>query len=110
MRICSAADGDVLRTVFASADPELGRLRPHLAPPELVSFPSTDGAVTLHAALYVPPPELYGRGPHPLMVSVYGGPHVQRVSDAWSLTADLRAQHLRLRGYLVLKLDNRGSS
>ena len=44
------------------------------------------------------------------MVSVYGGPHAQRVTDDWSLTIDLRAQYLRRRGFLVFKLDNRGSA
>lgn len=109
VRICETADGAVLRTIFTSKDPELGRLRPHLEPPTFVSIPSADGAVTLHAALYKPPPETFGPGPYPLVVSVYGGPHVQRVCDSWALTADLRSQHLRLKGYLVLKLDNRGS-
>ena len=34
---------------------------------------------------------------------------MQFVSDQWSLTADLRAQYLRAQGFLVLKVDNRGS-
>ena len=46
---------------------------------------------------------------YPLVVSVYGGPHVQRVADDWMLTVDLRAQYLAQQGYVVLKLDNRGS-
>lgn len=33
----------------------------------------------------------------------------QFVSDQWSMTADLRAQYLRAQGFLVLKVDNRGS-
>ncbi len=44
------------------------------------------------------------------MVAVYGGPHVQRVQDAWATTCDMRAQRLAQGGYLVLKVDNRGSS
>lgn len=32
------------------------------------------------------------------------------MSNSWTCTVDLRAQFLRSQGYLVLKLDNRGSS
>jgi dipeptidyl-peptidase 4 len=32
------------------------------------------------------------------------------VQSGWHLTVDMRAQHLRSRGFAVLKLDNRGSA
>jgi dipeptidyl-peptidase-4 len=35
---------------------------------------------------------------------------VQRVRDAWATTCNMRAQRLAQGGYLVLKVDNRGSS
>jgi dipeptidyl-peptidase-4 len=41
---------------------------------------------------------------------VYGGPHVQLVTNTWGLTADLTAQLLTERGFAVWKLDNRGSA
>ena len=46
----------------------------------------------------------------PCIMSVYGGPHVQRVRRNWSLTANLREQRLAERGFIVIKCDNRGSS
>ena len=73
--------------------------------PELISVPAADGT-GLYGALYRP--ESAGDEPPPLIVAVYGGPHAQTVLDAWGLTVDLRAQHLAQRGFLVLKLDNRG--
>ena len=41
---------------------------------------------------------------------VYGGPHVQTVSESWTMTSDLNAQLLAQRGYAVWKMDNRGAS
>ena len=76
--------------------------------PEFLAVPAADGT-PLHGALYTPPntSEVEKR---PLIVSVYGGPHAQTVVDAWGLTVDLRAQYLAQNGYVVLKLDNRGSA
>ena len=85
-------------------------LYPSLSPPEILSFPTSDGTETLYAALYKPDPMLFGPGPYPLVCAVYGGPHVQRVNRSWSQSADMRAQHLRSLGFAVVKCDNRGSS
>eukprot|EP00934_Nitzschia_sp_Nitz4_P001325 Nitzschia sp. Nitz4//scaffold111_size72815//43820//47217//NITZ4_005793-RA/size72815-snap-gene-0.109-mRNA-1//-1//CDS//3329533189//1325//frame0 len=82
----------------------------HLPAPELMTFPSSDGTETLHAALYRPDPRVHGPGPYPLICAVYGGPHVQRVNRSWSQCADMRAQRLRSLGFCVVKCDNRGSS
>jgi dipeptidyl-peptidase 4 len=81
-----------------------------LPAPELMSFPTTDGTATLHAALYRPDPRMHGPGPYPLICAVYGGPHVQRVNRSWSQCCDMRAQRLRSLGFAVVKCDNRGSS
>ncbi|WP_322797357.1 S9 family peptidase [Tepidiforma sp.] len=75
--------------------------------PEFFETAAADGT-TVYGALYRPAPGF--DGPRPLIVSVYGGPHVQRVVDDWTLTVDLRAQYLAQQGCWVLKLDNRGSA
>ena len=82
----------------------------HLPAPDLMTFPSSDGTETLHAALYRPDEKIHGPGPYPLVCAVYGGPHVQRVNRSWSQCADMRAQRLRSLGFCVVKCDNRGSS
>lgn len=93
-----------------AADARVESLGSVLTPPQFVSFPSSDGKVTLQAALYVPDPKVHGTGPFPTVVSCYGGPHVQFVQNSWGYTsADLRAQFLRAQGFLVAKVDNRGS-
>mmetsp|Transcript_20575 Transcript_20575/g.30229 ORF Transcript_20575/g.30229 Transcript_20575/m.30229 type:complete len:613 (+) Transcript_20575:1-1839(+) len=78
--------------------------------PDILSFPTSDGTATLHAALYRPDPAVHGPGPYPLVCAVYGGPHVQRVNRSWSQCADMRAQRLCSMGFAVVKCDNRGSS
>lgn len=79
-------------------------------PPELFEFPAEDGAM-LHGALYVPrgadgAPK---PGPHPTVLVVYAGPHVQLVRNERSLTTSLRTQLLVARGYAVALVDGRGS-
>lgn len=74
--------------------------------PQLLVLKAGDGATELHAALYKP----QTTGKAPLVVAVYGGPHVQVVRQSWALTADLRTQRLADAGFYVLKVDNRGSS
>lgn len=91
------ADGTVLHRVHEAEGVDLPA-------PELVSFRARDGEV-LHAAIYKP-----ARLPAPCIVEVYGGPHVQMVNDGWLLTVDLRAQYLAQQGYLVARIDNRGSA
>ncbi|MBI4566271.1 MAG: S9 family peptidase [Planctomycetes bacterium] len=87
------------RIVHPSATVDLS-----LVTPELFDFENRDG-VKLHGMLFKPE-----RLPAPLLVHVYGGPHVQTVQDSWAHTVDLRAQYLARRGFLVMRIDNRGSA
>ena len=95
--------GGALATLFE--EPEMTASEQGLRPPELRLMAAADGT-PMFAALYRPE----GEGPHPLVVSVYGGPHAQRVIDDWALTVDLRAQYLAQAGFAVLAVDNRGSA
>ncbi len=94
------ADGAPLHVLHPPAQVELD-----LPAPELHRFQTADG-VPLHAAVYRPP----GSGPAPVIVAAYGGPLVQMVTDSWAMTVDLRAQILAAHGFVVLKVDNRGSA
>lgn len=94
-----------------AADPRIAQFGSALQPPTFHTFPSTDGKVTLQAAMYLPDEEVHGKGPYPLVVATYGGPHVQYVQNTWGMmTADMRSQFLRTNGFAVLKVDNRGSN
>ncbi len=76
-----------------------------LAAPEFVTLTLDDGT-PLYGAIYAPDAR---SEKVPAIVAVYGGTHAQTVLNAWGLTVDLQAQLLRQKGYLVFKLDNRGS-
>lgn len=103
----SLEDDSELAVLHDETDPRIERMK--LAPPRLVTLHSRDGVV-LHGALYEPDASSQAQAPYRTMISVYGGPHAQRVSDSWGQTVDLRAQYLRQKGFLVFKLDNRGSA
>ncbi len=100
-------DGKILTTLDdASKDPRLESL--DLPAPELLTFKNRDGE-TMHGAYYAPRSKALG-DKAPLIVMLYGGPHVQYVNNAWGMTADLRAQYFTQRGFAVWKMDNRGSA
>lgn len=102
----SLDNGSLLATIYDDLDPRITALE--LVPPELVTLKNRVGQV-LHGALYRPP-EAPGSAPYPTIISVYGGPHAQMVTNGWGPTVAMRAQHLRSLGFLVFVLDNRGSA
>ena len=102
----SLADGRLLSTIFAKQGERVATI--NLPTPEIVTLQNRDN-VSLYGAIYRPP-ATFGTGPFPTIVSVYGGPHAQRVTNNWLLTVDMRAQYLASQGFLVFKLDNQGSA
>jgi len=92
-------DGDVRHVIHEPVPIDLD-----LTPPELHQFRTASG-VELHAAVYRPRAESKA----PVIVSTYGGPGAQMVNDSWGQTVDLRAQMLAEHGFVVVKIDNRGS-
>lgn len=111
LRRCDERDGPaaaaVLATIHEVRDPRIDELG--LTPPELVTVPADDGT-ELFGLYYRPCASgLSDGGPPPLVVQVYGGPHVQLAVNDWGPTAAMRAQALRRLGIAVLVVDNRGS-
>ncbi|MDA8346719.1 MAG: DPP IV N-terminal domain-containing protein [Thermaerobacter sp.] len=101
LRRIGAAGETVIHTQDGFSAQELG-----LVPPEIVRIPGADGT-PLYGAIYRPTTPSADK--LPLVVSVYGGTHAQMVTRAWELTADLEAQYMAQQGYVVWKLDGRGS-
>ena len=101
------SDGEVRGLLFESEGITPASLG--LCVPEITSFYSTDG-VLLYAAIYASEQTRSANQPRPLVVGVYGGPGFQTITSTWSQTVDMRAQYLAQQGYVVLNVDNRGSS
>jgi len=76
-----------------------------LTTPDYGTLKAADGEV-LHYSL-LKPSDFDPAKKYPAIVSVYGGPHAQRVSRTWQSASD--RTYLEA-GYLIFKLDNRGSA
>lgn len=72
---------------------------------EWVELRAADGA-RLYGSL-LKPADFDPAKRYPVIVSVYGGPHAQTVTNAWTHVSP-RDSLLASRGFLVWKLDNRG--
>ncbi|CAN6569603.1 unnamed protein product [Malus baccata var. baccata] len=107
--LCSLDDGSLIMPLYEPSLTVPGFKKLQLEPPELVHLRANDGT-TLYAGLYKPDETRFGPPPYKTLISVYGGPSVQLVSDSWINTVDMKAQYLRSKGILVWKLDNRGTA
>jgi dipeptidyl-peptidase-4 len=74
---------------------------------EWVQLMARDGS-TLYASL-LKPPRFDPEKRYPVVVSVYGGPHRQTVTNSWDHASPFE-RLLSSRGFLVWQLDNRGSA
>ncbi|MCB9960626.1 MAG: prolyl oligopeptidase family serine peptidase [Hyphomonas sp.] len=79
-------------------------LKDHVAP-EFGTLEAEDGQA-LHYSI-LKPPGFDASRKYPVVIEVYGGPHVQKVERKWG---DLPDQFLARHGYIVFRLDNRGSA
>jgi len=102
-----APDGKLVRWIEENKLDKTHPYYPYLADrrvPEYGTLKADDGQV-LHYSIATPvsfdPAKKY-----PAIIEVYGGPHVQMVERSWGSTTD---QLLLEAGYVVFKLDNRGS-
>lgn len=75
--------------------------------PQFGTLTTKDGA-ELHYRLYLPKGHDDGQK-HPVLVYLYGGPGVQRVTNSWGNDTTF-CQYFAQQGYGVFTLDNRGST
>ncbi len=98
-------DGSLVAAINENKVSELAEY--HLSPVEFSDVSAQDGT-KLHISV-IKPANFDPSKKYPVLISVYGGPHVQVVRNAWGgpifLWHELMAQH----GYIIFSLDNRGS-
>ncbi|WP_161888763.1 S9 family peptidase [Pontibacter russatus] len=61
-------------------------------------------------ARMIAPPNMDKSKKYPVVVYVYGGPHVQLVTDSWLAGANLWMHLMAQKGYIVFTVDPRGSA
>lgn len=102
-----AVDGSLIAWIEENTLDETHPYAPYLANhtvPEYGTLEAEDGQ-TLHYSIQKPP-GFDATKKYPVLVEVYGGPHVQTVTRNWERMTD---QFYSRQGYIVFRLDNRGS-
>jgi dipeptidyl-peptidase-4 len=98
-------DGAKVAVVNEGKVPELAEYK--LSPVEFLEVTADDGTklnASIIKPLYFDPAKKY-----PVLINVYGGPHVQLVRNAWGGLRYLLDQVYAAKGYILFTLDNRGS-
>ncbi|MGK7313309.1 MAG: S9 family peptidase [Candidatus Longimicrobiales bacterium M2_2A_002] len=100
-----STDGELLQTLEDNAAVRAYAKQLAYAPKELFTFTTSDGQ-ELDGSM-IRPPDLDPTRPHPVVLSIYGGPGSQGVYDSWASNG--WHQYLAQQGYIVVDLNNRGS-
>ncbi|PJJ59210.1 S9 family peptidase [Hymenobacter chitinivorans] len=105
IRTVSVKTGKTAQTLLTAPNPVAGY---QLGQTKLFPIKAADGQTDLYCRLITPP----GFDPskkYPTVVYLYGGPHVQLVTDSWLGGSNLWMQLMAQKGYVVFTLDSRGS-
>jgi dipeptidyl-peptidase 4 len=98
-------DGTRVAVINEGNVPELAQYK--LTPREFVEVTADDGT-KLHASI-IKPIDFDPSKKYPVLIDVYGGPHVQLVRNSWGSVGYLMNEVLATKGYIIFTLDNRGS-
>jgi dipeptidyl-peptidase 4 len=99
------ANGTRVAPINENVIPELAEYQ--LYPPEFMNIPAQDG--TKLYAMVIKPPGFDSSRKYPVLIDVYGGPQVQYVRNAWEGRNFLWLEMMAEKGYIIFRLDNRGS-
>ncbi|SNR82196.1 S9 family peptidase [Hymenobacter mucosus] len=105
IRTVRVADGKPAQTLLTAPNPLTGY---QLGETKLVTIKAADGSTTLYGRLTTPP-NFDASKKYPTVVYLYGGPHVQLVTDSWLGGGNLWMQLMAQKGYVVFTVDSRGS-
>ena len=96
--------GALLRNIHTAENPLKG-----YALGETSIFPIQNENTTLYARM-IKPANFDPSKQYPVLVYVYGGPHLQLVKNSWLGASNLWMQFLAQQGFIVFSIDNRGSA
>ncbi|MBN1951742.1 MAG: S9 family peptidase [Bacteroidales bacterium] len=97
--------GEILLTLLDAASPVEAY---QLADEELGTLKAGDGVSDIYYRL-TKPLNFNPEKKYPLIVYVYGGPHVQLITNSWMGRIDYLQQYFAQHGYASLIIDSRGS-
>ncbi|RKY93419.1 MAG: S9 family peptidase [Ignavibacteriae bacterium] len=97
-------DGELIRMIYEAPNPLDGY---NVGSTEILKLKSNDG-YDLYGRI-IRPPAFIETKKYPVLVYVYGGPHVQKVTDSWLAGANLWLNYMAQQGFVVFTVDNRGS-
>lgn len=92
--------------LLTSADPYRGE---ETATVEVGTIKAADGVTDLYYTM-TKPSDFDPTKKYPVIIYVYGGPHLQLISDVWRWASSGWYNYMAGKGYIVFCLDNRGSS
>lgn len=99
-------DGKTIRTILKGQNTFKDYAMPTL---EFVTIKAEDGKTDLYGRI-IKPLNFDPSKKYPLILYVYGGPHVQLVQNEWLGGASLWDYYMAQHGYIVATIDNRGSA
>jgi len=105
IRTIAVADGKPQRLLLNAPNPVADY---QLGETKIVPLKAADGSTDLYARL-ITPPNFDAKKKYPTVVYLYGGPHVQLVTENWLSGSNLWMQMMAQKGYVVFSIDSRGS-
>jgi dipeptidyl-peptidase-4 len=101
-----SGDGKFSRSVHLSPDP-LKDYR--FGENKLITLKAADGTTELTGRLILPP-DFDPSKRYPVIIYVYGGPHLQLITRGWHNDVRGWEYYMASKGYICFSLDNRGSA
>ncbi len=100
------AKGKVIRVMQQTKDPLAGYVSPQF---RIYSLKAADGVTDLYGRMILPP-DFNPEKKYPVIVYVYGGPHVQLITQSYNYGCGTFLRFLAQQGYIVWTVDSRGSA
>ncbi|MCM1041954.1 MAG: S9 family peptidase [Bacteroides sp.] len=100
------AKGKVIKVMQQTKDPLAGYVSPRF---RIYTLKAADGLTDLYGRMLLPP-DFDPNKKYPVIVYVYGGPHVQLITQSYNWACGTFLRFLAQQGYIVWTVDSRGSA